>query len=118
MTLLTFALKVHKLLTSKLGACDNCWTSDLRTHYGLPAFEDHESHYTDFTITDPDVCDRITQWLIEAENNEAYNLLGKTFTYRMEVKATTGGCDEPFSMSANQYNQVFTHFDLQSRHAR
>ncbi|KAK3642797.1 hypothetical protein LTR56_010623 [Elasticomyces elasticus] len=97
---------VFRQLTKKFGAPKDCWTSSVRTEYGHSEFEDNETFYTDFTISDRNVRDRITSWLRAAGHMEIEKYAGKEFTYRIEVKTTSGTRMEPFSMSGNQYNQA------------
>ncbi|KAK5675793.1 hypothetical protein LTS10_011524 [Elasticomyces elasticus] len=101
-------LFVYKLLTTQFEASADCWTSKERSQHGLPDFADDEYFYTDFTIdkSNTQVCDRITKWLLSAGHSEIKRYTKAPFTYRFEVKATTGPRDEPFSMSYNQYEQA------------
>ncbi|KAK3700516.1 hypothetical protein LTR37_015917 [Vermiconidia calcicola] len=93
---------IHNILKSQFGAGDDCWTSDMRSRYGLSPFAGEEIEHSDFTITDPAVAERITNWLIDAGNTFAEGLHDTQVTYHFEVNSTVGRRDEPFSMSNNQ----------------
>ncbi|KAK3620296.1 hypothetical protein LTR22_025652 [Elasticomyces elasticus] len=97
---------IFKLLTTQFDAPADCWTSNMRTEHDLPAFADNETMYTDFTVYNRKVCNDIIAWLLSCGHDEAMPYIGRPVTYRIEVKTTSGGRDEPFSLSRNQYNQA------------
>jgi len=103
---LTADAQVYHFLTGKFQASSDCWTSALRIQYGHSEFNGFDGDFTDFTITGQTTVDKITQWLLDLGHTSLHSLLGQNITYRIEVKATAGAHDEPFSMSLNQYNQV------------
>jgi hypothetical protein len=94
------------VLATKCHVTVECWTSDLRTHFGFPLFADFEGDYADFTVTNPYMVRGITGWLVGAGYTELLGLAVDGVTYHLEVKATAGSSDEPFSISNSQYNQV------------
>jgi len=100
--------QVHKLLTEKFHASQECWTSNLRTREGLPAFIGVESEYADFTVDDPAVCRRITEWLTGIGTAGTERWVGCHVAYHFEVKATANRCAEAFSMSNAQMALVST----------
>ncbi|KAL9088067.1 MAG: hypothetical protein Q9165_006408 [Trypethelium subeluteriae] len=81
---------------------DRAWTSNIRTQYGFPVMDNHESDYADFTIDEPDAVGKFTDWLIKSGHSEATKWNTKGITFHIEVKSTTGSCRDAFSMSNNQ----------------
>ncbi|KAI9685067.1 MAG: hypothetical protein M1822_005459 [Bathelium mastoideum] len=85
---------------------ENAWTSDIRTRFNFPAMDNFEGDYADITIKEYDSVARFTDWLIAGGHSEATQWKGQDITYHVEVKTTTGQCNEPFSMSNNQVRLV------------
>lgn len=90
----------------EFGVAEESWTSCSRTYFGHEPFEGSEGDYSDFTICDPAIGSKLTAWLIRNGKSAAKQLLGQTSTYHIEVKTTTGRCDEPFIMSNSQVEHV------------
>ena len=97
---------MYKFFKNKFKAGDERWTSGLPVHHDLPAFDGDEATTSDFTISNPLVCARITDWLIENGHKDSAARRGTNVTYHFEVKATSGLRDEPFSISNNQIDLV------------
>lgn len=70
-----------------------------------------EGDYADFTIVDSNAVDKFTDWLVTGGHAEAAEWKGKEITYHIEVKTTTGGCNDAFTMSNNQFDLVSTKLD-------
>ncbi|KAI7580880.1 hypothetical protein KC316_g8759, partial [Hortaea werneckii] len=93
----------YEILNRKFGVTHDQWTSSLRKEHGFPAFPGFEGGQADFTVTDYQVCQRISNYLIDKGVVRKELFAGcKVTTYHIEVKATTGRCSEPFSMSDAQ----------------
>ncbi|RMZ01468.1 hypothetical protein D0862_06361 [Hortaea werneckii] len=94
----------YEILNQKFGVTYDQWTSLLREEHGFPAFSGVEAYHADFTvITNYQVCQRISNYLIKEGVVSGEMLAGRKVTaYHIEVKATTGRCSEPFSMSDAQ----------------
>ncbi|GAB1739090.1 hypothetical protein NU219Hw_g3847t1 [Hortaea werneckii] len=93
----------YKILNQKFGVTYDQWTSLLREEHGFPAFSGVEAYHADFTVTNYQVCQRISNYLIKEGVVSGEMLAGRKVTaYHIEVKATTGRCSEPFSMSDSQ----------------
>lgn len=82
------------------------WTSHLREQYDLPAFTEFEGDSADFTIRDPAICKKMTEWLTAAGSEDMKRWAGQDLTYYFEVKATVGRAEDPFSMSNAQLKLV------------
>ncbi|KAF2232981.1 hypothetical protein EV356DRAFT_487514 [Viridothelium virens] len=93
---------VYNLFKALFDIDDGMWTSNIRTQYGFPVMDSHESDYADFTIDEPNAVGKFTDWLIDGGHPEAADWKAKGITYHVEVKTTTGGCRDAFSMSNNQ----------------
>ena len=114
----TNIVQVYQWLTSRFQARPECWTSELRSQFGLEPFAGDEIDYSDFTIEDIDVSRNITEWLVDS------GLLGTEIdshsrkTYHFEVKTTVGSWNEAFSISANQTRLVGSYLPktLYARH--
>lgn len=74
----------------------------MRSRFGLSAFHGFEGACSDFTVGEPEVCQRITSWLVNAGFANASRWSGGDVTYHFEVKTTVGRREEPFCMSNNQ----------------
>jgi hypothetical protein len=100
-------LQTYNFLRSNLptsfGA--DCWTSNMRVKNGLPAFTGMESSYSDFTLLDTA---KEFSTLVLDRDLHADCWAGNATTFHIEVKSTTGACNEPFYMSYNQQNMVST----------
>ncbi|KAL5492840.1 hypothetical protein ACEPAI_4288 [Sanghuangporus weigelae] len=92
---------VYELLSTVIGPTfgPRNWTSELRRHYpGFDAFE--ESSLADFTYKD---CEGIlSAHLFEDDPDTVEQWNGVHPTYHIEVKSTSSGSREPFSMSKRQ----------------
>jgi hypothetical protein len=95
---------VYNLLKENFDADVYCCTSDVRTEYGLSEFDGFEGDYADFIISDSALCSQLKEWLTEKGNDNTR--LKDDATYHIEVKTTSGHCDEPFTMSQNQVEHV------------
>ncbi|KAK4979511.1 hypothetical protein LTR66_010479 [Elasticomyces elasticus] len=82
------------------GFTEHHWTSSMRQRAGLSVFAGCEGEYADFTFDDP--TKTLTRYLLEHGCECAEDWLHAPLTYHIEVKATTGGCNEDFHMSSNQ----------------
>ncbi|PYH79083.1 hypothetical protein BO82DRAFT_367207 [Aspergillus uvarum CBS 121591] len=97
--------KIYELL--RLNApntfSEDCWTSVMREVHGFTKFTKPESHFTDFTFVDTK--GEFAQFLrghgVSFPDNSSNNTV-----FHIEVKTTSGGCDEPFYTSHNQFNLV------------
>ncbi|RMY05763.1 hypothetical protein D0868_06234 [Hortaea werneckii] len=97
----------YKILNQKFGVTYDQWTSLLRGEHGFPAFSGVEADHADFTVTNYQVCQRISNYLINEGVVSKEVLAGcKVTAYHIEVKATTGRCSEPFSLSDAQLDLV------------
>lgn len=94
------------MFNKEFGITWQSWTSNLREHYDLPAFTEFEGNFADFTISDPGICKRMTEWLTAAGSKGMERWAGQDLTYHFEVKATVGRAEEPFSMSNAQLKLV------------
>jgi len=99
------AVQIYNLLKSKFGADDDCWTSNMRSRYGLERFTGREGAYSDFTIEDSNVTSRIVTWL-ETDGDPLPYTTRDAATFHLEVKGTLGRCEEPFMLSNNQLDLV------------
>ncbi|KAI7196205.1 hypothetical protein KC324_g4509 [Hortaea werneckii] len=93
---------IYELFNKEFGITWQSWTSNLREQYDLPAFTEFEGNFADFTISDPGICKRMTEWLTAAGSKGMERWAGQDLTYHFEVKATVGRAEEPFSMSNAQ----------------
>ncbi|KAL9093859.1 MAG: hypothetical protein Q9165_003782 [Trypethelium subeluteriae] len=93
---------VYKFLVNRFNISNDCWTSRSRSLYGLPTFSERERDYSEFTVSDSSVTQAITNWLTLSGFTEANAWDGREMTYHLEVKTTTGECNDPFMMSNNQ----------------
>ncbi|KAI7192285.1 hypothetical protein KC363_g3397 [Hortaea werneckii] len=93
----------YQILNQKFGVTYDQWTSSLREGHGFPAFSGNEAYHADFTVTNYQVCQRISNFLInESVVSKEFFAGCKVTAYHIEVKATTGRCSEPFSLSDAQ----------------
>ncbi|RMY97100.1 hypothetical protein D0864_04916 [Hortaea werneckii] len=93
----------YKILNQKFSVTYDQWTSSPREEHGFPAFSGVEADHADFTVTDYQVCQRISNYLINEGVVDRENFAGRKVTaYHIEVKATMGRCSEPFSLSDAQ----------------
>ncbi|RMZ14609.1 hypothetical protein D0860_02069 [Hortaea werneckii] len=93
----------YEILNKKFGVTYDQWTSVLREDHGFPAFSGPEAGNADFTVTNYQVCQRISNYLIDKDVVSKEMFAGcKVTAYHIEVKATTGRCSEPFSLSDAQ----------------
>ncbi|KAI7661505.1 hypothetical protein KC319_g8392 [Hortaea werneckii] len=93
----------YEILNKKFGVTHDQWTSALREEHGFQAFSGFEGEQADFTVTNYQVCQRISSYLIDKDVVSKEMLAGcKVTTYHIEVKATMGRCSEPFSLSDAQ----------------
>ncbi|KAI7162876.1 hypothetical protein KC349_g1754 [Hortaea werneckii] len=93
----------YEILHKKFGVTHDQWTSALREDHGFPAFSGFEPDHADFSVTNYQACQRISQYLIKEGVVSGEMLAGcKVTAYHIEVKATTGRCSEPFSLSDAQ----------------
>ena len=66
-----------------------------------------EADHADFTVTSYEACKRISSYLVREGVVGEDHFTGRKITaYHIEVKATTGGCLEPFSLSDAQLENV------------
>lgn len=96
--------QIFNFLKETFQATDNCWTRKMREQYDVKPFHEDESTYSDFTIYDFTVSERITHWLIENGCTVAEGFHGKHIIYHFQVNATAGRCNEPFDMSTTELN--------------
>ncbi|KAI7102807.1 hypothetical protein KC340_g3670 [Hortaea werneckii] len=93
----------YEILNKKFGVTHDQWTSSLREEHGFPAFPGFEGEHADFSVTDYQACQRISNYLIKEGVVTEEMLAGRKVTaYHIEVKATKGRCSEPFSLSDAQ----------------
>ncbi|KAI6837322.1 hypothetical protein KC350_g6092 [Hortaea werneckii] len=93
---------IYESFMKEFGITWSSWTSHLREQYDLPPFTEFEGNFADFTISDPGICKRMTEWLTAASSEDMERWAGQDLTYHFEVKATVGRAEEPFSMSNAQ----------------
>ncbi|KAI6906320.1 hypothetical protein KC318_g12725, partial [Hortaea werneckii] len=105
---------IYELFNKEFGITWQSWTSHLREQYDLPAFTEFEGNFADFTISDPGICTRMTEWLTAAGSEDMERWAGQDPTYHFEVKATVGGAEEPFSMSNAQLKLAKRHHESDS----
>ncbi|KAI7498789.1 hypothetical protein KC357_g297 [Hortaea werneckii] len=97
----------YQILNQKFGVTHDQWTSSLRERHGFPAFSGNEAYHADFTVTNYQVCQRISIFLLnEGVVSKEFFAGCKVTAYHIEVKATTGRCSEPFSLSDAQLDIV------------
>ncbi|KAI7354940.1 hypothetical protein KC354_g10975 [Hortaea werneckii] len=102
---------IYESFMKEFGITWSDWTSHLREQYDLPAFTEFEGDFADFTIRDPAICKKMTEWLTAAGSEDMKRWAGQDLTYHFEVKATVGRAEDPFSMSnaqlklAKRYNE-------------
>lgn len=84
----------------------------MRTQYGLEPFVGYESDFADFTIDDIEASYKITQWLARSGLMGEEADIDSHRNYHFEVKATSGSCDEPFSISSNQIALVSLFYEI------
>jgi hypothetical protein len=67
-----------------------------------------ESAHADFTIDDANTASKVAKWLATGSSTSSQSTGGSIMPtrYHIEVKATSGKCEEPFSMSSNQNRLV------------
>ncbi|KAI7390187.1 hypothetical protein KC336_g17010 [Hortaea werneckii] len=94
---------IYELLKKQFGITWECWTGHLREQYDLPPFTEFEGGFADFTIRDPAICKKMTEWLMAAGSADLKRWAGQELAYHLEVKATVGRCEQPFSMSNAQF---------------
>ncbi|KAI7499543.1 hypothetical protein KC367_g4397 [Hortaea werneckii] len=93
----------YQILNQKFGVTHDQWTSSLHERHGFPAFSGNEAYHADFTVTNYQVCQRISIFLLnEGVVSKEFFAGCKVTAYHIEVKATTGRCSEPFSLSDAQ----------------
>ncbi|KZP08811.1 hypothetical protein FIBSPDRAFT_900968 [Athelia psychrophila] len=94
---------IYCVLQKKLpGFGPDNWTSELRI--GVPGFDAYQStSLSDITYADDQGI--LTDFVYGAEKKHEWN--GRWPTYHLEVKSTTGVCEEPFHMSARQLGIAF-----------
>ncbi|RMX86650.1 hypothetical protein D0867_15746, partial [Hortaea werneckii] len=93
----------YEILNRKFGVTHDQWTSSLRKEHGFPTFSGFEGEQADFTVTDYQVCQRISNYLIDKGVVRKEFFAGcKVTAYHIEVKATTGKSSELFSLSDAQ----------------
>lgn len=99
------------------------WTSKLRKYAGLPDYPHAE--ITDLTF--PDTSGHLSRLLFSWSRNgspprwlqiAADDHVGPRPTYWMEVKTTTGACENPFFVSSHQYELVCFRCSLPNELAR
>lgn len=88
---------------------DDCWTSKMRSKRGLPAFTGSESCYSDFTLRG--MGKEFSEFLRDRGVPYSDRWADSNMTFHLEVKSTTGTCNEPFYMSYNQQNLVSMSID-------
>lgn len=95
---------MYELLKKEIGVDEYCWTSNSRSQYpALRSFDGNEADYADFTISDPKISAKMTDWLLSKIGiAAAAEWLNTSVTYHAEVKTTSGHLDEAFDMSNNQ----------------
>ncbi|KAI6879857.1 hypothetical protein KC360_g4305 [Hortaea werneckii] len=93
---------IYESFMKEFGITWSDWTSHLREQYDLPAFTEFEGDFADFTIRDPAICKKMTEWLTAAGSEDMKRWAGQDLTYHFEVKATVGRAEDPFSMSNAQ----------------
>ncbi|KAI9686954.1 MAG: hypothetical protein M1822_002707 [Bathelium mastoideum] len=90
------------MFLQRFNVSSDCWTSNNRSRYGLPAFSGLERDHSDFTVGASNVTQAIIDWLEPSGFEEARTWNERNMTYHFEVKTTTGECGEAFMMSNNQ----------------
>ncbi|KAI6832547.1 hypothetical protein KC340_g7016 [Hortaea werneckii] len=105
---------IYELFNKEFAIAWQSWTSNLREQYDLPAFTEFEGNFADFTISDPGICKRMTEWLTAAGSDGMERWAGQDPTYHFEVKATVGRAEEPFSMSNAQLKLAKRHHESDS----
>ncbi len=79
------------------------WTSKLRSEAGHPRFTQREKEFSDFTYHDASESMKEILRQLDAETEAMWS--GNT-TYHLEVKTTSGTCNEPCFVSQNQVDMV------------
>lgn len=78
----------------------------MRAKSGPSGFTGFESSYSDFTLRD--TAKEFSDLLRDRGDLYSDRWADSNTTFHIEVKSTTGACDEPFYMSYNQQNLVST----------
>ncbi|KAH7013105.1 hypothetical protein EDB80DRAFT_607184 [Ilyonectria destructans] len=95
---------IHKLFENQIsGWSHEQWTSKLRVENGHPRFTELERNFADFTYTDDS--GQMKAYFQNAGVDQATRWSNST-TYHLEVKTTTGSCNQPFFVSQNQVNMM------------
>ena len=102
--------QIYQWLQGHFQIGEDCWTSSLRAHYDLAPYKGDESACSDFTVSDFVISKQITEWLLSNNSMDGANVLkglhGVSLTYHFEVKTTAEPRNEPFTVSANQFDLV------------
>lgn len=100
--------QVYELLKQELGMTYDCWTSNSRSHSNnLPPFLGDKVDYADFTIHDPSISAKMTDWLLKSiKISAAASVKDFDVIYHVEVKTTSGHMGEAFDLSTNQMRLV------------
>jgi hypothetical protein len=80
------------------------WTSKLRSEAGHLPFIQKEKEFSDFTYYD--TCEYMKEMLRLHDAETDLSSSSNTTIYHLEVKTTTGSCDEPCFVSQNQVDMV------------
>lgn len=105
-------LQMHHVLNEQLKSfwSPEHWTSHLRSRDNHSTFDEDEADFADFTFADPE--GQWTRILIQQGAEEARGWLAKPPTYHIEVKATLGPWNFPFSMSHSQVELSHSQVEL------
>ncbi|KAI9692668.1 MAG: hypothetical protein M1820_009462 [Bogoriella megaspora] len=82
------------------------WTSDIRTRFDHPAMTEFEGDFADFTIKGGAAAVKVGQWLQSHGYGLADAIKCENMTFNIEVKTTTGACNDSFSLSNNQMGLI------------